>query len=155
MASEAPKRSSRQRTGTSKVRVFDENTRKEIKRKRLDSLENDNWQEERQREVDDEDDDYNPMDDGDSDSGTHTPPPDFFAVRLASIRALRCCACSDPRRRLLHTCFTPGSHLVVSRAVAARRGEGGRAEARQEEEAEEARHMERRIQVQIAPGDHR
>ena len=154
MASEAPKRSSRQRQGTSKVRVFDENTRKEIKRKRLDSLENDNWQEERQREVDDEDDDYNPMDDGDSDSGTHTPPPDFFAVRLASIRALRCCACSDPHR-LLHTCFTPGSHLVVSRAMAARRGEGGRAEARQEEEAEEARHMERRLQVQIAPGDHR
>ena len=114
MASEAPKRSSRQRTGTSKVRVFDENTRKEIKRKRLDSLEADNWQEERQREVDDEDDDYNPLDDGDSGDGARATPPHFFAVHLASIRALRCCVCPDP-----HTWCTRGSHLVGSRAMAA------------------------------------
>ncbi len=62
------KRSTRVRKASAYVRVFDEHTRNEIKRKRLDALEKDNWQEEKQAVGDEEDDDYNPMDDGD-DSG--------------------------------------------------------------------------------------
>ena len=65
MAEVAPKRSRASR-GKSKVRVFDEHTRSEIKRKRLNSLEADNWQEERHKDVDEDDDDYNPMDDDDA-----------------------------------------------------------------------------------------
>ena len=42
----APKRSARQRTASSRVRVFDEHMRREIKRKRLNALEQDNWHEE-------------------------------------------------------------------------------------------------------------
>ena len=65
------KRSARQRSGSSKVRVFDEHMRKEIKRKRLAALEQDNWHEERRVAEEDDDEDYNPLDDGDdSDGGT-------------------------------------------------------------------------------------
>jgi len=66
MADEPVKRSSRQRQASSKVRVFDQATRNEIKRKRLDSLEADNWQEEKRKDEDEEDDDYNPLDDASS-----------------------------------------------------------------------------------------
>ena len=62
----APKRSARQKTA--KVKIFDEATRREIKRKRLDSLEKDNWHEERRLE-DEDDDDYNPLDDASSGDG--------------------------------------------------------------------------------------
>ena len=92
--SAAPKRSARQRT--QKTRVFDEATRKELKRKRLNALENDNWQQERQREIlDEDDDDYNPLDDGDeSGDGARTrhPPqtglvvsPFFFVLSRACV----------------------------------------------------------------------
>lgn len=65
MGDTAPaKRSQRQRQGAAKTRVFDDHTRKEIKRKRLAALENDNWQEEKQREMMEEDDeDYKMSDD--------------------------------------------------------------------------------------------
>ena len=62
MATEAPKRSTRERKASSKVRVFDQNMRNEIKRKRLDSLEADNWHEERRTVEEADDDDYNPLD---------------------------------------------------------------------------------------------
>ena len=55
----------RQRTASSRVRTFDLETRNQIKRKRLDSLEADNWHESRAKE-EEEDDDYNPMDDDES-----------------------------------------------------------------------------------------
>lgn len=61
-------RARRQRTASSKVRTFDAATRNEIKRKRLESLEADNWQEDKRRD-DDEDDDYNPLDDASSGDG--------------------------------------------------------------------------------------
>jgi hypothetical protein len=55
-----PKRSSRQRQASSKVRVFDEHTRSEIKRKKLAALEQDNWVEEKRgKEEEEEDEDYN------------------------------------------------------------------------------------------------
>jgi zinc finger HIT domain-containing protein 1 len=66
MATEAPKRSTRERKASSKVRVFDQNMRNEIKRKRLDSLEADNWHEERRTVEEADDDDYNPLDDASS-----------------------------------------------------------------------------------------
>ena len=56
MSADAPKRSARQRQGTAKTRVFDEHTRKEIKRKRLAALEQDNWHEERRAAEEDDDD---------------------------------------------------------------------------------------------------
>ena len=69
------KRSARQRSGSTKVRVFDEHTRKEIKRKQLAALEQDNWHEERRVAEEDDDEDYNPLDDGDdSDGGTQALP---------------------------------------------------------------------------------
>ena len=40
----------RQRTASSRVRTFDLETRNQIKRKRLDSLEADNWHESRAKE---------------------------------------------------------------------------------------------------------
>ena len=61
---EAPKRSSRQRTASAKTRVFDAYTRAEIKRKRLESLESDNWHE--AQHIDDNDEEYNPLDDASS-----------------------------------------------------------------------------------------
>jgi hypothetical protein len=63
---EPVKRSARQRSA--KIKIFDEHTRKEIKRKFLDSLEWDNPYQERHRDVDEDDEDYNPLDEGD-DSG--------------------------------------------------------------------------------------
>merc|ERR1712216_77744 len=63
------KRSARQRSGSAKVRVFDEHMRKEIKRKRLAALEQDNWHEERRVAEEDDDEDYNPLDDGDDSDG--------------------------------------------------------------------------------------
>ena len=63
---EPVKRSARQRSA--KIKIFDEHTRKEIKRKFLDSLEWDNPYQELHRLVDEEDEDYNPLDEGD-DSG--------------------------------------------------------------------------------------
>ena len=68
----APKRSARQKTA--KVKIFDEATRREIKRKRLDSLEKDNWHEERRLE-DEDDDDYNPLDDASSGDGARADVP--------------------------------------------------------------------------------
>jgi len=47
------------------LRTFDQATRNEIKRKRLESLEADNWQEDKRKD-EDEDDDYNPLDDASS-----------------------------------------------------------------------------------------
>ena len=76
--SELRAKSARQRQGTAKVRSFDESTRKEIKRKRLDSLEADNWQEDRRKD-DEEDDDYNPLDDDESGDGA----PRYDALLLA------------------------------------------------------------------------
>ena len=65
------KRSARQRSGSAKVRVFDDHMRKEIKRKKLAALEQDNWHEERRAADEDDDEDYNPLDGGDdSDGGT-------------------------------------------------------------------------------------
>ena len=69
MAEGVLKRSARQRSGSSKVRVFDVHMRKEIKRKRLAALEQDNWHEER-RAAEEDDEDYNPLDASDnSDDG--------------------------------------------------------------------------------------
>merc|ERR1712008_403057 len=65
MSIEERKRSSRQRTSTAKVRVFDAATRAEIQRKKLAALEADNWVEERPKD-DDDDDEYNPLADADS-----------------------------------------------------------------------------------------
>ena len=48
----------RNRQLSSKVKVFDEHTRAEIKRKRLASLEADNWVEDRRRDDDEDDDEY-------------------------------------------------------------------------------------------------
>ena len=47
------------------MRTFDQATRNEIKRKRLESLEADNWHEDRRKD-EEEDDDYNPLDDASS-----------------------------------------------------------------------------------------
>lgn len=70
MAEVVLKRSARQRSGSSKVRVFDVHMRKEIKRKRLAALEQDNWHEERRAAEVDDDEDYNPLDASDnSDDG--------------------------------------------------------------------------------------
>ena len=54
-------RSSRTRKLSSKMRVFDDYTRNEIKRKKLDALEADDWKVEAVNP--DEDDEYNPLDD--------------------------------------------------------------------------------------------
>ena len=71
--SEAPKRSQRQRSQSRHVRMFDQHTRDEIIRKRLQSLEADNWQEDKRRdEADLEDDDYNPLADASSGDGKST-----------------------------------------------------------------------------------
>lgn len=70
MADSAPKRS--QRSGAAKkTRVFDEHTRKEIKRKKLDQLENDNWIEERPKDEED-DDEY--MEDEDGEGAAYVCP---------------------------------------------------------------------------------
>ena len=124
MAEAAPKRSARQRQGTSKVRVFDEHTRKEIKRKRLDSLENDNWQEERQKLEDEEDDDYNPLDDGDeSGDGVHARARILCSPRTARPGALSCSllffsrdysVC--PSRECMRTHATHASRRSIARA---------------------------------------
>ena len=66
-----PKRS---RAASSRVRTFDVATRNEIKRKRLESLEADNWHEDR-RQADEDDDDYNPLDDASSGDGARAPLP--------------------------------------------------------------------------------
>lgn len=60
-------RSSRQRKASKAARTFDQNQRNELKRKRLEALERDNWQEEKERPEDEEDDDYVPLDDSDDD----------------------------------------------------------------------------------------
>ena len=65
-------RSTRKSRGAAKVKVFDEETRKAIKRKQLDALEKDNWQEERRTLAEENDEDYVQMDeDDDSDDGAH------------------------------------------------------------------------------------
>lgn len=58
----AKRSSTRTRQLSDKVRVFDDHTRQELKRKRLDALERDNWQED---VVDADDDEYVPGDDDD------------------------------------------------------------------------------------------
>ena len=75
MAAIEPKRSSRTRKATAKVRVFDDHMRAEIKRKRLESLEADNWHEERRKDEEDEDEDYNPLDDDASGDGAQRVSP--------------------------------------------------------------------------------
>ena len=65
----------RSRTLSQHLRVFDEHTRSEIKRKRLDALEQDNWQLDRRKDDDDDDDDYNPLEAPSSGEGA-TPAPD-------------------------------------------------------------------------------
>lgn len=67
VAVEPTKRSSRQRKST--IRVFDDHVRAEIKRKRLESLEADNWHEDKRQAEEEEDDDYNPLDDASSGDG--------------------------------------------------------------------------------------
>lgn len=56
------KRSQRKRNLSSRVRVFDDHTRQEILRKKLESLEADNWQQDKRKDEDSEDDNYNPLD---------------------------------------------------------------------------------------------
>ena len=60
------------------MRVFDEHTRAEIKRKRLESLERDNWHDDKRGKGDDDDDDaYDPLLDASSGDGErlNDPPP--------------------------------------------------------------------------------
>ena len=79
---EPVKRSARQRS--SKIKIFDEHTRREIKRKRLDSLEWDNPYQERHRDVDEDDEDYNPLDEGDE-SGDGPRASRFIILRRLHI----------------------------------------------------------------------
>ena len=61
-------RAGRSRKLSQHLRVFDDHTRSEIKRKRLDALEADNWAVERRKDGGDpDDDDYNPLEDPGSD----------------------------------------------------------------------------------------
>ena len=50
-----PRAAERTRTLSQHLRVFDEHTRSEIKRKRLDALEQDNWQVDRRKEEEEDD----------------------------------------------------------------------------------------------------
>ena len=76
------KRSSRTRKASAKVRVFEQHMRDEIKRKRLASLEQDNWHEERRTVDEDEDEDYVPLDDDESGDGEHAAR--FASCQLAA-----------------------------------------------------------------------
>uniref|UniRef100_A0A7S4NC35 Vps72/YL1 C-terminal domain-containing protein n=1 Tax=Prymnesium polylepis TaxID=72548 RepID=A0A7S4NC35_9EUKA len=67
---DAPKRSSRTKKATDKVRKFDGHMRSEIRKKKLDALEQDNWQEEKPRVEEEEDEDYMDEDDEDVAVGT-------------------------------------------------------------------------------------
>jgi len=51
-------RGTRTRKISERMRVFDEDTRREITRRRLESLEKDNWQEERRKEEDEDEEEY-------------------------------------------------------------------------------------------------
>lgn len=70
MADAVAKRPTRARKATSKVRVFDQSTRNEIRKKRLDALEADNWQEEKPKAEEEDDDEYIYASSGD---GAHRP----------------------------------------------------------------------------------
>ena len=69
MSLEEVKRSTRTRKLSSRVRVFDEHTRAEITRKKLDALEKDNWLEDKRKGEDDDDEEYDPLRDAGSEGG--------------------------------------------------------------------------------------
>ena len=74
-AERAPKRSTRTRKLSSRVRVFDEHTRAEITRKKLDALEKDNWLEDKRKGEDDDDEEYDPLRDAGSDDEVAVDQP--------------------------------------------------------------------------------
>ena len=75
MSLEEVKRSTRTRKLSSRVRVFDEHTRAEITRKKLDALEKDNWLEDKRKGEDDDDEEYDPLRDAGSDDEVAVDQP--------------------------------------------------------------------------------
>ena len=75
MSLEEVKRSTRTRKLSSRVRVFDEHTRAEITRKKLDALEKDNWLEDKRKGEDDDAEEYDPLRDAGSDDEVAVAQP--------------------------------------------------------------------------------
>ena len=116
----APKRSTRAKKSTDKVRIFDANTRAEIRKKKLDALEADNWHEEKPRAEEEDDEEY--MDDEDDEGvavGASSRSKKKKKPKKDIWNATQKCKPLQVRRAWL-TCWFSSARRVVRRAATAR-----------------------------------